>query len=92
MHAIATKAFQLCAGCSCAAVLLHTGYFSQIELFVSAAALAITWPLVTHGCDYVPEPSIAGIDEAQRLTAVEDMANVIQIHTAGSDEDKDRAA
>ena len=91
MHAIATKGFQICVGCVCGSVLFHTGYFSSIELFLSAAALAITWPLVTHGCDYA-QSSVDGVDAAERLAAAESMADVIQISTARSEENEDRAA
>ena len=52
MHAISTKAFQLCVCCSCVAVVLHIDYFSILELFVVAAALAASWPVVSNWSEY----------------------------------------
>lgn len=52
MQSISTKAFQLCVCCSCAAVVLHMDYFSNVELFVVAAALSASWPVVYNWCDY----------------------------------------
>lgn len=90
MHQIATKAFQICVGCSCASVCL--GYFDTVELFVASAAVAVAWPLVTHGCDYVSDPPAFRVDARSQQSSNDHLADVVSISIAATDHDEERAA